>query len=130
MSTDRISPSSQLAETLRALARDRAREAQGDKTVAGSPTKTDHPRAEGKPGIEQLKARLRDLAKTVDANNPQSVATIRDSALQEILLWEFGSDFRKDSQFIPMIEAIGKSMDANTEYGRHFTDLLVDLQKA
>jgi len=130
MSTDRISPSSQLAQTLRALARDRAREAQGDKPVAGSPAKNDHPRVEGKPSIEQLKMRLRDLAKTVDTNDPQSIVTIRDSALQEILLWEFGSDFRKDSQFIPMIEAIGKSMDTNTEYGRQFTELLTDLQKA
>jgi hypothetical protein len=130
MSTDRISPSSQLAETLRALARDRTREAQGDKAVAGSPAKNDHPRVEGKPSIEQLKMRLRDLARTVDTNNPQSIATIRDSALQEILLWEFGSDFRKDSQFISMIEAIGRSMDTNTEYGRQFTELLTDLQKA
>lgn len=126
MPTDRISPPSSLAETLRALSRDRTRE-----TTAAYPSSTDtHPRVEGKPGIGQLKERLRNLARDVDASDAQAFVAVRDNALREILLWEFGSDFRKDAQFVPMVEAIGKAMDVDADYRQRFTELLTDLQKA
>ncbi|HEY9131821.1 MAG TPA: hypothetical protein VIM98_08715 [Dyella sp.] len=127
MSADRISPSSSLAETLRALARDRIRD--GHK-IEGKPSETSHPRVEKQDGIEPLRQRLRELAHNIDVNNPDAVAGIRDSALREILLWEFGGDFRKDSQFQPMVEAIGKAMDNDKNYRQRFTALLAELQRA
>lgn len=127
MSPDRISPSSSLAETLRALARDRVRD--GRKIESKSPDAA-HARVEKQEGIEPLRQRLRELASNIDVSDPKAVAGIRDSALREILLWEFGGDFRKDSQFQPMVEAIGKAMDNDTKYRQRFTALLAELQQA
>lgn len=129
MSPDRISSPSPLAETLRALARERTEKTGRGKPAAPQSGDGTHSKVEGRPAIGQLRERLSSLTQGIDVSDNRSVDTVRDSALREILLWEFGSDFRNDSQFLPMIEAIGKAMDTDAEYRQRFTDLLVDLQK-
>jgi hypothetical protein len=128
MSPDRISSSSPLAETLRALARERTEKAGRGKPTGTDPGNRDHSKVESRPAIGQLRERLSSLVRGVDVGDKLSVSAMRDSALREILLWEFGSNFRNDSQFLPMLEAIGKAMDTDAEYRQRFTDLLVDLQ--
>jgi hypothetical protein len=49
--------------------------------------------------------------------------------VREILLWEFGSDFRTDSQFLPMVEAIGKTLDVDPAFQQRFVELMADLRK-
>jgi hypothetical protein len=128
MSSDRISSTPPLAETLRALARERTGKA-GRKSTGTESGGGGHPKVEGRPAIGQLRERLSSLARGIDVNDGKAINAIRNNALREILLWEFGNDFRNDSQFLPMVEAIGKAMDTDAEYRQRFTELLVGLQR-
>ena len=129
MSTDRISSPSSLIETMRAIARDRvAGTGRGDKSVlvnapAGAPSETENPRS-----IRELRKRLHDLAAQVDLADAQSLIDARAPALREILLWEFGSDFRKDPQFLPTVDAIGQALDLNPGFQQRFAKLIADLK--
>jgi hypothetical protein len=130
MSTDRISPASSLVETLRALARERTQDARR----SGAPGKPD-PNGPQKPiapkhNVQLLRQRLHGLAAETDIANEQSMLQARAQVVREILLWEFGSDFRNDSQFLPMVDAIGKTLDADPAFQRRFLDLMADLRKS
>jgi len=65
----------------------------------------------------------------VDVSDAQSVHDARAPALREILLWEFGSDFRRDAQFLPMVDAIGHALDADPGFQQRFVDLIAGLQR-
>lgn len=130
MPTDRISPSSSLIETMRAIARDRAAGTQrGGKAPAvdSSPGEAAAPAAAHQ--IGELRHRLHELMAPVDVNDAQSLADARSPALREILLWEFGSDFRKDAQFLPMVDAISSALDADPRFQQRFVELIAGLQK-
>ena len=130
MPTDRISSSSSLIETMRAIARDRATGTQrGGKApvVGSSPGET--ATTIGTHQIAELRHRLHELMAPVDVNDAQSLADARGPALREILLWEFGSDFRKDAQFLPMVDAISGVLDADPRFQQRFAELIAGLQK-
>ena len=130
MSTNRISPSSSLIETLRALARGRTQEAQRN-TQSGKPDSSAPQRpVPSKHDVQALRQRLRHLAMDTDPSDTQSMLQARSHVVREILLWEFGSDFRTDSQFLPMVEAIGKTLDADAAFQQRFLALMVDLRKS
>ena len=130
MSTDRISPSSSLVETLRALARERTQDAKPTHSP-GKPEPSDPPKpVRAKHDVQWLRQRLHSLAAEADLANEQSMLHARTQVVREILLWEFGSDFRNDSQFVPMVDAIGKTLEADPASRQRFLDLMVDLRKA
>ena len=131
MPTDPISSSSSIIETMRALTRDCAGGAVRSDKAASSNTTTSGKEAGVTPAkrSKELRQRLSVLAAGVDAKNPASLASAREPALREILLWEFGSDFRKDSQFLPMVDAIVKTMDADPSFQQRFAELIVGLQR-
>ncbi|GLQ92767.1 hypothetical protein [Dyella acidisoli] len=130
MSTNRISPSSSLIETLRALARGRTQEAQRN-TQSGKPDSNAPQRpVPSRHDVQALRQRLHSLAMDTDLADTQSMLQARNHVVREILLWEFGSDFRTDSQFQPMVEAIGKTLDADTAFQQRFLDLMAELRKA
>lgn len=123
---DRISPSSPLTETLRALSRDRVRGTNTRKTVEN--TGNEQAAIESARGIEPLRQRLRQLTRGTDTHDPKTVTAIRDKVLQEILTWEFGAEFRHSTQFQPMLDAIGKTMELDENYRQQFVALLNHLQ--
>jgi hypothetical protein len=125
MSTDRISPSASLVETLRALTQGRTQDTQ--RSLASD--KPDAGRITPKHDVQMLRQRLRELAAEADLADEQSMRQARTQVLREILLWEFGGEFRKDSQFTPMVEAIGKTLDADPAFQQRFVDLMVDMRK-
>lgn len=129
MPTDRISPSSSLVETLRALARGRTqnthRSGQSGKPDPNLPPNPAAPKHD----VQALRQRLHSLASEADLANEQSMRQARTQVVREILLWEFGSDFRNDSQFMPMVDAIGKTLDADASFQQRFVDLMADLRK-
>jgi hypothetical protein len=130
MSTDRISSSSSLIETMRALARDRAAGTQrGGKTPTVGPSPGETPATADTRQIGELRQRLRELATQVDVNDAQSLVDARKPALREILLWEFGSDFRKDAQFLPMVDAVNSALDADPRFQQRFVELIAGLRK-
>ena len=129
MATDRISSTASLVERMRALASERTRET-GRGGVAGSQQNADKNPAgvQSKEPAEALRHRLRDLLKTTDQTDVKAAAQARDSAVREILLWEFGSDFRTDSQFLPMVDAITKTLDADPGFTARFGELVEGLK--
>ncbi|MHB1059433.1 MAG: hypothetical protein ACYC0F_16290 [Rhodanobacter sp.] len=130
MPTDRISSPSSLIETMRAIARDRTAGTRRGERTPGTASSTGEPPAPGgtrKPG--ELRLRLRELARQVNIADPHSLAGARTPVLREILLWEFGSDFRSDSQFLPMVDAINSALDADPGFRQRFVELMAGLQK-
>jgi hypothetical protein len=130
MSPNRITPSSSLLETLRALALERSQDTQRSTRTGKSDPKHKQNAVSAKHDVQALRQRLRDLATDTDFADAQSMQQARNRALREILLWEFGADFRTDSQFLPMVDAIGKTIDADQGLQQRFVDLMVDLRKA
>jgi hypothetical protein len=130
MSPNRITRSSSLLETLRALAHQRSSET----SRQSSTDQTQESRAQELPAnqhdVQALRQQLRDVAAAIDPSDAQSALRAREAALRDILLWEFGSEFRNDPQFLPMIEAIGKTLDGNPEFQQQFTDLMTELRKS
>jgi len=130
MSTDRISSSPSLIETMRTIARDRASGThRGGRIPTTDPSTGEPPESVGTRQIGELRLRLRELALQVDTADPQSLARARTPALREILLWEFGDDFRSDSQFLPMVGAIDSALDADPGLQQRFVELMASLQK-
>ncbi|GAB2576613.1 hypothetical protein ISP15_17620 [Dyella jejuensis] len=129
MATHRIAPSSSLIEILRTLARERTQA-----TSHGS--HTHRPDADNqltpvsrKHDVLALRERLRGLAEGADSFDTQAMSQAKNQVIREILLWEFGNDFRVDSQFLPMVDAIDKTLDADAGLKQRFIDLIVDLRK-
>src|SRR5215469_9869028 len=130
MTTRRITPSSTLAETLRALALDRTNGTQRSANAKQADPNGSQAPVAPKHDIQALRQRLRDLAAQINPDDAPSTLTLRDHVVREILLWEFGADFRKDAQFLPMVEAIGKTLDTDPAFQQRFGDLMNDLQKS
>jgi len=123
MPTNRITSTSTLVETLQAMARERpagVRQGSGTRSSIGVTARHD---------VAMLRQRLRNILVDTDTGNAESVANARNTAVCEILLWEFGSEFRNDSQFSPMADAIGKAFDTNPALSKQFTDLIEGLRK-
>lgn len=130
MAPNRITPSSSLLETLRALALERTKDTTRGARTGKSAPKDKQNAVAGKHDVQALRQRLRDLATEADLSDKQSLLLARNHALREILLWEFGADFRTDSQFLPMVDAIGKTIDADPGLQQRFVDLITDLRKS
>jgi len=131
MPTDPISSSSSLIETMRAIARDRATGTRrGSKVSTGDSSADATPAPASARSIGELRQRLRTLAADVNIDDTQSLFNARAPALHEILLWEFGADFRRDAQFLPVVEAISSALDADPRFQQSFVDLLAGLQKS
>lgn len=126
MPINRITPPSSLLDTMRALARDRARQAGDSKSATTSSTRQ---AAEPVHSLGALRQRLQPLLAQVDLSNPQAVANARTPALHEILLWEFGPDFRRDPHFQPLTESIGSAIDGDPRLQQQFVELIMGLQK-
>jgi len=125
MPTDRITRPTSPIETIRALARERTARATGSTSAAeqGRPAAPIEQRS-----LEDLRGRLRQIFERVDTHDPQSLISVREPVLREILLWEFGSDFRQDAEFLPMVDAIGKMLDVDPQFHQRFAALVTTLQ--
>jgi hypothetical protein len=126
MPVDRIPPSPSLLETMRALARDRARPADGSAPIATTATPQSAAPAHS---LDALRQRLQPVLAQVDLSDAQSVVNARAPALHEILLWEFGPDFRRDPQFPSLAESIGGAMEADPRLQQQFVELIAGFQK-
>lgn len=125
MPTDRITRPTSPIETIRALARERTQRASGSAS-ATEQSRTAPPAV--RRSLDDLRSRLRQLLERVSADDPQSLGSVREPVLREILLWEFGSDFRQDAEFLPMVDAIGKMLDVDPQFHQRFAALVTTLQ--
>jgi hypothetical protein len=130
MAPDRITPRPPLIETLRALARKRTQDT-GINNQTNLGTRNDSTISEPvKHDPQALRKRLKDFAMNVDVADEISMMQARGNVVREILLWEFGTDFRTDAQFVPMVDAISATLNADPQYQQRFIDLINDLRKA
>jgi len=129
MPTDRISSSSSIIETMRAIAKERASGTQRGRKASAPGSVAEETATTGARQIAVLRERLYELAKSIDLDNMQSVVDARAPVVREILLWEFGSDFRQDPQFLPTVDAISATMDLDPRFQQRFLELISGLQK-
>lgn len=130
MPTDRVSPGSSLLETMRTLAQDKAKSAGSSATASPTMlTGKDQATTTQPHPIEPLRQRLRGLLANVDPDDDDSTGRVRETTLREIILWEFGSDFRQNTQFQPMIERINQAMDVDERFHAQFVEMIRSLKK-
>lgn len=79
--------------------------------------------------LEVLRKRLGDLVKDLDPRNGEAVARVRRPLLQEIVLWEFGGDFRQHPEFAPMMDTIERAFEADPSAPDRFAALIRDLRR-
>jgi hypothetical protein len=94
VTTNRIRPSSSLVDIAGALSQERMQRA-GRKSAPNSNTA---PGLAQNHDIQILSRRLGDLTKDVNLEDMHAVLQVRESVVREVLLWEFGGDFRIESQ--------------------------------
>lgn len=123
MPNDRVTRSSPLLEVVRGAVRTRTGIAVD--TAKKSPRQT--PPQDIRAPLNVLRTRLNALLNGVDANDAHAVALTRAPVLQEILLWEFGDNFRQDAQFAPMVEALNNMLDTDEGFREHFSLLMANL---
>lgn len=130
MPADRISSPSTVVNALRAIAHERSHGVQRNATSVDTGTKGQTAPITAEQKLQALRQRLHNLIIKADPEDTASVAESRNTAIREILLWEFGSKFRTDSQFLPMVDAIGKAFDTDPALQKQFTAWIADLRKA
>jgi hypothetical protein len=126
VSTDRVSSSSSLTELAKALGLARrgraAKEDKGRLVSAGRLAGAAHDSA-------VLRKQLKALADRIDPDDEAAVEAVRRPVLQEIVLWEFGSDFRQDPEFGPMMDGIEQAFLADPRSSERLCRLIRHLRK-
>ena len=126
MGTDRISPSSSMLELVRALG-----VARGGSASRATSSQSAISRKDAAPAhdLTVLRQRLTTLLASIDPDDEQAIATTRRPLLQEIVLWEFGSDFRQDPEFGPMLDGIERAFLADPGAQARFSRLIRHLRQ-
>jgi len=127
MSSDRITPGSSLLETMRALAQGKAGSTAASE--AATSVKNDQDPKISRHSTAQLRQRLRSLLAGVDPDDDQAMQTVRQPVLREIILWEFGSDFRQSTHFQPMVERIDQAIDIDERFRTQFVEMVRGLKR-
>lgn len=124
VSIDRLSPSASMLELVRALSKrpDRATRTSA-KDVSGKNA------AQPKEDLTVLRGRLAELARNVDPEDEQALIKARRPLFQEIVLWEFGGDFRQHPEFGPMLDTIERAFDADPHASDRFGRLIRALRR-
>lgn len=116
-----------MLELVKALSTERRKRV--DKGTAGRASTTAPPSAAPRHDLKVLRSRLTDLVAPIDPDDPQTIAKVRRPLLQAIVLWEFGSDFRQDPEFGPMLDTLERTFEADPTMPRRLTDLIRDLRR-
>lgn len=125
MSTDRVSSSSSLLDLARALGISRKKRAGVAELRSRS---SDQPVAKAHDSTV-LRKQLIDLLDGIDPNDDAAVETIRRPVLQEILLWEFGSDFLQNPEFPPMLDRLEQTLIADPRAQARLSRLVRQLHR-
>lgn len=79
--------------------------------------------------ISLLRRRLVELAEHMDLEDEQALIKARRPLFQEIVLWEFGGDFRQHPEFGPMLDTIERAFDADPHAADRFGRLIRALRR-
>jgi len=126
MSIDRLSSTASLIAALRS---DVLRRMEGTQASA-KPQRTQAPpqrQVEG-PSIEQLQRQLVEMAKQVDIDDPAAVRIARGVFIRNILVWEFGAEFREHPDWRPLMDYVEGTLDVDPAHQARFVKLLIALR--
>lgn len=121
MSLDRLSSTSALIAALRG---DVLRKMEQRPKVERNPASQSGRQA---PQIAQLRVQLGDIARSVDASQPDQVRQARTRMMRSVLLWEFGDDFRNHPEWRPLMDHLEQALDDPDAQSR-FLQLLQSLK--
>src|SRR5690242_19862559 len=124
VSTDRISPSASMLDLIRALGAARGKRSEKARSIQSSLPKE---RAAAAHDLNVLRRQLAMLLKAIDPDDEQAVLAMRRRLLQEIALWEFGSDFHQDPEFGSMLDGIERALMADPGAQARFSRLIRNL---
>ena len=127
MPADRITPGSSLLETMRALAQGKAGSATAP--AAATSVKNDPAPVIARHSTAQLRQRLRALLADTDPDDDDAMQSVRQPVLREIILWEFGGDFRQSTHFQPMVERINQTIDMDERFRSQFVEMVRGLKR-
>lgn len=116
-----------MLELVRALGAERGQRV--DKGVNGRVGTTPSSLVRQGHSLKVLRTRLADLVAAADPADLEAVARIRRPLLQAIILWEFGSDFRQNPEFGPMLDTLERTFEADPRMPGRLVDLIRDLQR-
>lgn len=85
-----------------------------------------HGRTEGR-NIQELRARIEARMHALEAGTPDRNRRARRIFFESVITWEFGDELLLDSQFLRMIDDIEKTVEADPEINRQFSELLASL---
>jgi hypothetical protein len=123
MSVDRLSSTASLIAALRG---DVLRKMEQRPKAEPSPASQS---ARQPPQIAQLRVQLVDIARSVDASQPDQVRQARSRMMRSVLLWEFGDDFRNHPEWRPLMDHLEQALDDPDAQAR-FLQLLQSLKAA
>lgn len=115
-----------MLELVRALDLSRKRRAgSGGQAPSRSPGEPASPTHD----LGALRRRLTALVIPINATDETALRAIRRPLLQEIILWEFGSDFRQHPEFAGMVEEVDHALDDDPMARERLIRLIHQLQK-
>ena len=123
MPIDRTSPFSWLGDLrVRSASKSKAGGKAGEK---GAPTNAKAPTANAPlRDMAALRQSVAAIFNDMDTDDADAVLARREPVLRTIMLWEFGSDFRGDPQFLPMIDELSRAIEHNADLQGRFTAMV------
>ena len=105
--------------------------ARGRPSEKADPIRSSLPQEQTAPthDLNVLRQRLRGLVASIDPEDEAAVRAVRRPLLQAIVLWEFGSDFRQDPEFGPMLDGIERTLMADPAAHGRFSHLVRHLKE-
>jgi hypothetical protein len=76
-----------------------------------------------------LRKQLKDLVDRIDPDDAAAVETVRRPVLQEIVLWEFGREFRQHPEFAPMLDRLEQTLAADPRAQERLSRLIRHLHR-
>lgn len=76
-----------------------------------------------------LRKELAEMVRSVPADDPEALKSVRPRLLKAVLLWEFGSRLREHSQWQPMLENVVAAFEKDDPEQRKLSELVRELQR-
>lgn len=116
-----------MLELVKALSTSRRKRV--DKDTADRANTTASSSATQRHDLKILRSQLTNLVAPVDVDDPAMIVRVRRPLLRAIVLWEFGSDFRQDPEFGPMLDTLERTFEADPRMPERLVALVRDLRR-